>query len=186
MKTHDLHAPEGATHRRKRIGRGIAAGQGKTGGFGTKGQGARSGRGGKLAHEGGQLPLVNRLPLKRGFRNVNRVVYSVVNVKDLNIFDAGQVVDPEALVAAGLVRMLRLLSRYWQGALDQPLTVKANKFWIGQGQDRSRWRDGRNAVKKLTGCRWQRDTDWRNAATSSCKCIKLPDCAKDRLYAGVW
>lgn len=129
MKIHDLHAPEGAKHRRKRVGRGIAAGQGKSCGYGTKGQGARSGRGGKSYFEGGQLPLVNRLPLKRGFRNVNRVEYSVVNVKDLNIFDAGQVVDPEALVAAGLIRNLttpvKILA---EGELDRPLTVKANKF----------------------------------------------------------
>jgi len=129
MKTHDLHAPEGATHRRKRVGRGIAAGQGKTCGYGTKGQGARSGRGGKLAFEGGQLPLVNRLPLKRGFRNINRVEYSVVNVKDLNMFDAGQVVDADMLVAAGLVKNLtapvKILA---EGELDRPLTVKANKF----------------------------------------------------------
>lgn len=129
MKIHELRAPEGTKHRRKRVGRGIAAGQGKSCGYGTKGQGARSGRGGKLAFEGGQLPLVNRIPLKRGFRNVNRVVYSVVNLKDLNIFEAGQVVDAEMLVAAGLVKNLvnpvKILA---EGELDRPLTVKANKF----------------------------------------------------------
>ena len=129
MKDHDLHSPQGAKHRRKRVGRGIAAGQGKTCGFGTKGQGARSGRGGKLAFEGGQLPLVNRLPLKRGFKNVNRVEYRVVNVQDLKIFEPGQVVDPATLVAAGLVKDLEFpIKILAEGELDRPLTVKANKF----------------------------------------------------------
>lgn len=129
MEAHDLRSPQGAKRRRKRVGRGIAAGQGKTCGFGTKGQGARSGRGGKLAFEGGQLPLVNRLPLKRGFKNINRVEYSVVNVKDLKIFEPGQVVDPVTLVAAGLVKDLESpIKILAEGELDRPLTVKATKF----------------------------------------------------------
>jgi len=129
MKLHELHPPTGAKRRRKRRCRGIAAGQGKTGGFGTKGSGARSGRGGRLYFEGGQLPLVNRLPLKRGFRNINRVEYSVVNVGSLRCFDADAVVDPTLLVDTGLVRKRGVLVKVlgW-GELDRPLRVKADGF----------------------------------------------------------
>ena len=113
MKVHEIQRPEGSTHRRKRRGRGISAGQGKTSGFGTKGSGARSGRGGMVAFEGGQLPLVNRLPIKRGFRNVNRVEYSVVNVADLDRFEPGTVVDVALLIRSGLVRGTSCRSRSW-------------------------------------------------------------------------
>ena len=78
-------SPTGDQASRKRLGRGIAAGQGKTGGFGTKGQGSRAGRGGKLYFEGGQLPLVRSAAVKRGFRNVNRIEYAVVNVGDAGL-----------------------------------------------------------------------------------------------------
>jgi large subunit ribosomal protein L15 len=129
MKLHELREPVGTKRRAKRIARGIAAGQGKSGGYGTKGQGARAGRGGRLAHEGGQLPLVNRLPLKRGFNNVNRVTYAVVNVGRLNCFEAGEVIDQDVLVQAGLVRNdtapVKILG---DGKLDKALTVRGCKF----------------------------------------------------------
>lgn len=129
MKLHELRQPEGAKHRRKRRGRGIAAGQGKTGGYGTKGQNARSGRGGKPYFEGGQLPLVRRLPIKRGFKNVNRVEYDVVNVCDLNRFEDDSVVDLDTLCDAGLVkkgeRPLKILG---DGELNRELVVVANAF----------------------------------------------------------
>jgi large subunit ribosomal protein L15 len=129
MKLHELRQPDGATKARKRRGRGIAAGQGKTGGFGTKGSGARSGRGGKLYFEGGQLPLVRRLAVKRGFRNVNRVEYAVVNVLDLGNFEAGAVVDTDALIAMGLIKddsmPIKILG---EGELDRALTVRADAF----------------------------------------------------------
>ncbi|HHX66001.1 MAG TPA: 50S ribosomal protein L15 [Chloroflexi bacterium] len=129
MKLHDLREPEGARRNRKRRGRGIAAGQGKTGGFGTKGSGARSGRGGRRYFEGGQLPLVNRLPIKRGFRNVNRIEYAVVNVEALNRFEAGSVVDLSALINSGLVRREdRLVKILGEGNVDRPLTVIADRF----------------------------------------------------------
>lgn len=128
MKLHDLREPEGTRRPRKRRGRGIAAGQGKTGGYGTKGAGARTGRGGSLYFEGGQLPLVRRLPQRRGFTNVNRIEYSVVNVKDLALFEPGTVVDPELLVAVGLVRNPGLIKILGNGDLDRPLQVSANKF----------------------------------------------------------
>jgi large subunit ribosomal protein L15 len=129
MKLHELHEPTGTKRSRKRRGRGIAAGQGKTAGYGTKGSGSRSGRGGRLYFEGGQLPLVNRLPIKRGFRNVNRVEYAVVNVVDLNGFEPNTVVDPKSLAVSGLVRgtdqPIKILG---DGEIDRPLTVKAAAF----------------------------------------------------------
>jgi large subunit ribosomal protein L15 len=128
MKLHDLRGPKGAKHDRKRRSRGIAAGHGKTGGFGTKGAGARSGRGGKRYFEGGQLPLVRRLPIKRGFRNVNRVEYAVVNVRALNRFEVGSVVDVEAMLESGLVKGGRPVKVLGNGDLDRALTVKANSF----------------------------------------------------------
>lgn len=128
MKLHELREPEGTKHRRKRRGRGIAAGHGKTGGFGTKGQGARAGRGGKRYFEGGQLPLVRRLPIKRGFRNVNRVEYAVVNVEALNRFEPGTVVDVTMLSGAGLVRKGRPVKVLGNGELSHALTVRAHSF----------------------------------------------------------
>lgn len=129
MKLHNLRQPGGAKHRRKRVGRGIAAGQGKTCGYGTKGQGARAGRGGKVYFEGGQLPLVRRLAFKRGFTNVNRVDYAVVNVESLAVFQAGQVVDKAALVEVGLVGNPKLpLKILGRGEMNVALTVKADKF----------------------------------------------------------
>jgi len=129
MKLHELAQPAGAKKNRKRKGRGIAAGQGKTAGYGTKGAGSRSGRGGKLYFEGGQLPLVRRLAFKRGFRNINRVEYSVVNVLDLNNFEAGSEVNPEALIEIGLVKNdhnpIKVLGG---GDLEAALTVKAHGF----------------------------------------------------------
>ena len=132
MKLHELREPQGTKRNRKRRGRGIAAGQGKTGGYGTKGSGARSGRGGSLYFEGGQLPLVNRLPYKRGFRNINRVAYTGVNVRDLNRFEAGSIVDPQVLRDAGLVRRRRAGSLpvkiLGDGKIDHPLTIKGCAF----------------------------------------------------------
>src|SRR5690606_22128070 len=95
---HDLRPDEGAKKNRKRVGRGISAGQGKTAGRGTKGQGARSGGGKGAYFEGGQLPLVRRLPFKRGFTNIFRVEYQEVNVEGLaRLFSAGETVTPEAM-----------------------------------------------------------------------------------------
>ncbi|NLV75312.1 MAG: 50S ribosomal protein L15 [Chloroflexi bacterium] len=124
MKLHDLRQPV-AKADRKRIGRGHGSGHGKSAGFGTKGQGARSGRGGSLYFEGGQLPLVRRLPHKRGFRNRNRVPYSVVNVGMLNIFPVGSMVEAIDLVAAGLVRDFKQpIKILGDGELERALTVR--------------------------------------------------------------
>lgn len=106
MKLHDLKPQEGSKKDRKRIGRGVAAGQGKTAGRGTKGQGARSGGGARLYHQGGNLPFFRRLPFKRGegFTPINRVVYNEINLDQLAGFAADSVITPASLADARLVR----------------------------------------------------------------------------------
>jgi large subunit ribosomal protein L15 len=104
MKLNDLRPNPGSKKQRKRVGRGISAGQGKTAGRGTKGQGARSGGGKGQYFEGGQLPLVRRLPFKRGFTNINKIYYKPVNVGSLERFDANSEVDPESLYKEGLLK----------------------------------------------------------------------------------
>lgn len=128
MKLHDLQPAEGSKHRRRRVGRGISAGQGKTAGRGTKGQRSRTGRGIKPYFEGGQLPLVRRLPHTRGFKNLFRVEYQVVNLDALDKFDAGAQVTPDALVARGLVRQPDHIKVLGNGSLSKALTVKAHAF----------------------------------------------------------
>ncbi len=128
MKLHELKPVEGARHTKKRVGRGTGSGIGKTSGRGTKGQNSRSGGGVRPGFEGGQTPLFKRLP-KRGFTNVNRKEYAVVNIEDLNVFQAESVVTIEELRQAGLVKKeydgLKILGN---GKLNVKLTVKANKF----------------------------------------------------------
>lgn len=129
MKLHDLQPAPGSKKRRKRVGRGIAAGQGKTAGRGTKGQLARSGGGKGPYFEGGQLPLVRRLPFKRGFTNIWRVDYTEVNLDLLGEFGEGEEVSPQTLYEAGIVKSAKkpvvILGR---GELDRQLTVKAHRF----------------------------------------------------------
>ena len=123
-----LKPVEGARHAKKRLGRGIGSGLGKTAGKGTKGQNARSGGGVRPGFEGGQLPLFQRHP-KRGFKSLNRVEYSIVNVEQLNQFRAGSVVDVEKLIEAGLVKdAVNGVKILGNGKLEKKLTVKANKF----------------------------------------------------------
>jgi large subunit ribosomal protein L15 len=129
MKLHDLKPAEGSKHRKRRVGRGIAAGQGKTAGRGTKGQRARTGRGIKLYFEGGQLPLVRRLPHTRGFTNIFRVEYQVVNLDALNAkFDAGAQVTPQAMLEKGLVHDATHVKVLGDGELTKALNVKAHAF----------------------------------------------------------
>jgi large subunit ribosomal protein L15 len=106
MKLHDLRPQEGSKKGRKRVGRGISAGQGKTAGRGTKGQGARAGGGTRLYHQGGNLPFFRRLPFVRGkgFTPLNTVEYNEVNLDQLADFAAGSAVTPESLAAARLLR----------------------------------------------------------------------------------
>ena len=128
MKLHELHYTDGARKERKRVGRGTSSGHGKTSGRGQKGQGARSGGGKKPVFEGGQTPLFMRIP-KRVFNNHTRKEYAIVNVEDLNKFEANSVVDFEALKDAGLVKKeLDGLKILGNGELTVALTVKANKF----------------------------------------------------------
>ena len=128
MKLHELKAPAGSTHSRKRKGRGPATGQGKTAGRGMNGQNSRSGGGVRLGFEGGQMPLYRRLP-KRGFNNKWAKEYATVNVGDLNRFEANTEVTPELLREVGLVKQVidgvKILG---DGELDRALTVKAVKF----------------------------------------------------------
>jgi large subunit ribosomal protein L15 len=128
MKLHELNAPAGAYSSRKRRGRGHATGQGKTGGRGMNGQKQRSGGHVRLGFEGGQMPLYRRLP-KRGFTNRFKKVYSVINVEDLNKFEAGAEVTPEILLDAGIIKKandgLKVLGN---GEMEKAITVKAHKF----------------------------------------------------------
>jgi large subunit ribosomal protein L15 len=129
MKLHDLAPVPGSHRKRRRIGRGLGSGRGTTAGKGTKGQKARSGGGVAPYFEGGQLPLVRKLPYRRGFRNVNRVEYQAVNLADLAEFAAGATVDVTALVGAGLLKNDReKVKVLGTGDLDRALTVTAHKF----------------------------------------------------------
>ena len=135
MKLHDLMPNAGTKKKRKRVGRGISAGQGKTAGRGTKGQGSRSGSGGNLYRQGGNLPFYRRLPFMRGqgFTPLNRITYNEVNLDQLTAsFKANADVNPETLAAAHLLRDLRnpvvILGR---GDVDVALKVRAHRVTAG-------------------------------------------------------
>ncbi len=131
MKLHELRPAPGSTKRRKRVGRGMASGKGKTSGRGMKGQGARSGGGKGPYFEGGQLPLVRRLPFKRGFNNINRIEYKPVNLDRLQeVFgEGGQEITPESLIEAGVIkRSDKAVAILGRGEISSALTVKAHKF----------------------------------------------------------
>jgi large subunit ribosomal protein L15 len=128
MKLHELKPAEGSRKERKRLGRGIGSGQGKTAGKGHKGQNARSGGGVRLGFEGGQTPLYRRLP-KRGFTNFARKEYAVVNLDALNRFEDGTEVTPELLIETGVVSNERAgIKILAKGTIEKKLTVKAHKF----------------------------------------------------------
>ena len=126
MMLHDLRPAEGSTHSKKRKGRGPGSGNGKTAGYGHKGQLARSGHKGAY-FEGGQLPLVRRIP-KRGFNNIFRVEYDIVNVSDLERFEDGTTVDKAMLREAGLVSKNHYVKILGHGDLTKKLNVEATKF----------------------------------------------------------
>ena len=128
MKLHDLKPAEGATTARKRLGRGVGSGLGKTSGKGHKGAKARSGGGKRPGFEGGQMPLTMRLP-KRGFTNKWRVEYATVNVERLNIFEDGATVTPVELIQAGILKNVQDgVKILGNGEITKKLTVQANKF----------------------------------------------------------
>ena len=127
MKLHELSPAKGSRRAPKRLGRGVGSGTGKTAGRGTKGCNARSGGGVRPGYEGGQMPIQRRLP-KRGFTNIFRKKFAVVNIRDLARFEKGSVVDENALVQAGLVRGQRDgIKLLGQGDIDYPLEVKLQR-----------------------------------------------------------
>ena len=129
MKLHELERNIGATHAKKRVGRGSGSGLGKTSGRGQKGQKARSGGSINPVFEGGQLPLYRRIP-KRCFSNAKfKTVYAVINVEDLNVFEDGTVVTPALLKDTGLLKnQLDGVKVLGNGKLEKKLTIQANKF----------------------------------------------------------
>jgi large subunit ribosomal protein L15 len=126
MRLEELKPPEGARKKRKRVGRGIGSGHGKTACHGSKGQNARSGRGTKAGFEGGQMPLQRRLP-KRGFRHIFKKQYTIIHVGDLNRFPRDTIVEPELLQQSGFRQKedgFKLLS---DGELQHPLTIRVHQ-----------------------------------------------------------
>jgi len=128
MKLHELRAADGSTKERKRRGRGRATGQGTTGGRGMHGQNSRSGGGVRLGFEGGQMPLYRRIP-KRGFNNIWKTQYAIINVDLLNVFDNGTVVTPELLRELGIIKQrqdgIKVLG---EGNLEKKVTVRLHAF----------------------------------------------------------
>jgi len=129
MRQDNLSLAPGSKRKRKRVGRGDGSGHGTYSGRGCKGEKSRSGYKMSRSFEGGQLPLIKRLPQKRGFVNIFRTEYSVVNLNKLNVFEPGSEVTPERLVATGLVKSLRYpIKILAEGNINHPLLVRANKF----------------------------------------------------------
>lgn len=129
MRLEDLAPAPGSTHAKKRIGRGTGSGQGCTSGKGHKGQKARAGGGVRPGFEGGQTPLHRRLPQRRGFRNINRKEYAIVNLADLDRFETGTEVTPELLKQAGLINdIMDGVKILGEGEISKALTVRAHKF----------------------------------------------------------
>lgn len=128
MKLNTIQPAAGATHAKRRVGRGIGSGLGKTAGRGHKGQKSRAGGFHKVGFEGGQMPLQRRLP-KRGFRPLVRNEYVVINLSQLDVFDAGSCVDRDAMDAKGLLKKSLLPVKVLaNGEITKALTVKADKF----------------------------------------------------------
>lgn len=128
MRLEGLKSPSGANKSVKRVGRGIGSGHGKTSTRGHKGQKSRSGSGIRPGFEGGQMPLQRRLP-KRGFTNIFKKEYAIVNIRDLNVFDDGTEVTPELLIEQGLIKNVKDgVKILGDGELEKKLTVKAQKI----------------------------------------------------------
>ncbi|MFB1051393.1 50S ribosomal protein L15 [Paraliobacillus sp. JSM ZJ581] len=127
MKLHELE-PSQARKKRNRVGRGMSSGNGKTSGRGHKGQNSRSGGGVRPGFEGGQMPLFQRLP-KRGFTNIHRKEFAIVNLDTLNKFEEGTEITPELLLETGLVSKLKAgIKVLGNGNIEKKFTVKAHKF----------------------------------------------------------
>jgi large subunit ribosomal protein L15 len=129
MLQHNLKPPAGATHKRKRVGRGDGSGHGSYSGRGCKGQKSRSGGGVRLGFEGGQLALIKRLPRKRGFTNIFKTEYSIVNVGELKAFSPNSEITSKELLGNGLIKSFKYPVKILGGGdIDRPLVVKAHKF----------------------------------------------------------
>ena len=126
MNLNELRAPKGSRKNRKRIGRGEGSGSGKTAGKGTKGQNSRSGGGVRPGFEGGQMPLQRRIP-KRGFTNIFKKQYEIVNIKDLKHFQSGEVIDSNTLRKIGLIKRDKAVKLLAEGEISYPLNIKVNK-----------------------------------------------------------
>ncbi|NQT48830.1 MAG: 50S ribosomal protein L15 [Chloroflexi bacterium] len=128
-RQNDLAPAPRSKRERKRVGRGLGSGHGRYATRGSKGQKSRSGGGVPLYFEGGQLPLVKRLPTRRGFTNIFRKEYCIVNIGRLNAFEPGSTVDKHMFIEAGLIKSSKMpLKILGTGDLDRNLTVKADKF----------------------------------------------------------
>lgn len=121
-----LRPPKGARKKRKRVGRGIGSGHGKTSSKGSKGQNARSGRGTKAGFEGGQMPMQRRLP-KRGFKNPFKQKVSIIHIGDLNRFPRDSLIDPDLLQKSGLCKRGEIIKLLSDGELEHPLTIRVHK-----------------------------------------------------------
>lgn len=129
MMQHQVAPSKGARRNRKRVGRGDSAGQGSTAGRGMKGQKSRSGGGPRIGFEGGQLPIIKALPMRRGFTNIFKTYYALVKLETLDQFEAGETVTPEVLAERGYIRNLNLpVKIVGGGELTKGLTVVADKF----------------------------------------------------------
>ena len=126
MKLNELTIPQGSRKKKRRVGRGKGTGSGETSGRGTKGQNSRSGGGVHVGFEGGQMPLQRRLP-KRGFTNIFKKQYEVINVKDLNHFTSGELITGDTLRKSGLVKKARAVKLLGQGEISYSLKIKVNK-----------------------------------------------------------
>lgn len=145
MKLEELKSPAGANNRVKRVGRGTGSGHGKTSTRGHKGQKSRSGGGVRPGFEGGQMPLQRRLP-KRGFTNIFKKEYAIVNIRDLNIFEDGSEITPEVLQNAGLINSVKEeVKILGDGELEKKLTIRAHKI-SRQAEEKVTARGGRVEV----------------------------------------
>ena len=125
MEIHELRPPRESRKKRKRVGRGEGSGWGKTSGRGTKGQNSRSGGGVSVGFEGGQMPLQRRIP-KRGFTNIFRKQYEVINIKDLMRFDSGETVDTDTLLKSGLIKKAGAVKLLANGDISYPINIIVN------------------------------------------------------------
>ena len=126
MKLHELMSSNGSRKKAKRIGRGGGSGKGKTAGRGTKGQNSRSGGGVNVGFEGGQMPLQRRIP-KRGFTNIFKKQFEIINIRDLRDFASGETIDRDRLCKAGLLKKPVAVKLLGVGEISHPLTIKLDK-----------------------------------------------------------